>query len=270
MDATEVINSFFSDLKDAFGIDVPKFDTDEVVKEIEENYYPSLMKILQRDDSFFDEPRILCDINISELWRTGESNREAIWKHMQMCMFSSFLHGDINEKIGTIVKTLKNMWNSSGNHDNDEITRLLNDENSEDHFKEILEYLQETRLAKIFHEIVEQLDVSELDLNFENPQQIVEMLRNPEHPNIKKVVTKVQNIIKHKMERGEFTQNMLVAEVEGIKAKIQGIFGNIFNEALGGRRGDTPAHVLMGNSPEARRQRMLARLQKKQRDKNSQ
>jgi hypothetical protein len=71
------------------------------------------------------------------------------------------------------------------------------------------------------------------------------------------------------MQRGEFTQHTITAEVEAIKAKVQSLFGNMFNEMLGGRRADVPAAVLMGNTPEARRQRMLARLQKKQREKNS-
>jgi hypothetical protein len=38
---------------------------------------------------------------------------------------------------------------------------------------------------------------------------------------------------------------------------------------LGGRRGETPVATLMGNSPEARRQRMIARMQRKLREKNS-
>jgi hypothetical protein len=58
--------------------------------------------------------------------------------------------------------------------------------------------------------------------------------------------------------------------MEAVKAKITSIFGNIFNDALGGRQTDIPSAALLGNSPEARRQRMLARLQKKQREKNSQ
>jgi hypothetical protein len=54
--------------------------------------------------------------------------------------------------------------------------------------------------------------------------------------------------------------------VTGVQTCALPIF---FNEAMGLNRGETPAAVLVGNSPEARRQRMLARLQKKQRDKNS-
>jgi len=86
---------------------------------------------------------------------------------------------------------------------------------------------------------------------------------------MKRIIGRIQSKLQHKMERGEFTQQTIVREVEAIKAKIQSLFGNMFNDMLGGRRSDIPSTVLMGNSPEARRQRMLARLQKKHREKNS-
>jgi hypothetical protein len=186
-----------------------------------------------------------------------------------MLVFSSFLHGDIKEKIGTIFNTVKGMWNISG-QENDDISKILNNDESEGHFKEILEYFQNTRLAKIFMEIAENFDIKELELNFDNPQEIMDILRNPEHPAMKKVISKMKGIIQHKMQTGEISQQLITSEIEGIKAKLQSIFGNVFNDMLGGgRRGDVPATVLLSNSPEARRQRMLARLQKKQRDKNS-
>ena len=97
----------------------------------------------------------------------------------------------------------------------------------------------------------------------------METLRDPENPKMKRIINKIQGLIQEKMQRGELSQQQLIGEIEAIKAKVQSLFGNVFNDMLGGRRADVPSNVLMGNSPEARRQRMLARLQKKQRDKNS-
>ena len=270
METKEVFDAFYKDIQTTFfeNLQDSTEDIDVTVKHIEQTYYPELMKILQRDGTSFDKPVSFRGVNISTLWKENEASREAIWKHVQMCLFTSFFHGDIKDKIGSVLGSLKNIWNSSDS-ENDEITRILNDEESEGHFKEILEYLQNTRLAKVFMEIVEQVDVTELDLNFENPQEIVDILRNPEHPKMKRVISKIQNLIQQKMQRGEFTQQQIVSEIEGIKAKVQSLFGNVFNEMLGGRRSDVSSSVLMGNSPEARRQRMLARLQKKQREKNS-
>jgi hypothetical protein len=271
METNVVFDAFYKELQTSFFPDLPDSteDVDTTVKHIEQTYYPSLLKIVQRDDTFFTENALTFrGIEISKLWVENETSRETIWKHVFMCVLASFFHGDIKEKIGTVIGAVKGIWNSSG-QENDEITRLLNDEESEGHFKEIIDYLQNTRLAKIFMKLVEEIDITEIDLNFENPQELVDILRNPEHPKMKRVIEKIQGMIQQKMQRGEFTQQQIVAEIEGIKAKVQSLFGNVFNDMLGGRRADVPAHVLMGNSPEARRQRMLARLQKKQRDKNS-
>jgi hypothetical protein len=117
---------------------------------------------------------------------------------------------------------------------------------------------------------MESFDPIDFELNVTDPAELMEMLKNPENPAIKKVITKIQNTIKDKIRRGEFDQNTIAREIEAIKAKVMGLFGNIFNDALGGRRqGGAPPAALMGNSPEARRQRMVARLQRKLQEKNS-
>jgi hypothetical protein len=96
----------------------------------------------------------------------------------------------------------------------------------------------------------------------------MEMLKNPEHPVLKKFIAKVQGLMREKLMSGSYNQNQMMAEIEGIKAKVQSLFGNVLNEALGGAaRGDVTSAALMSNSTEARRQRMLARLQRKQREK---
>lgn len=268
MDSKTILESLKKDLQTSFPeIGFADEDVDVTVKQVE-SFYPFLLGVIQKDSSFFSEPRVLYGVNLSQLWNENESSREAIWKHIQMSVFASFLHGDIKEKIGTIFGAVKGLWNTSG-QENDEISKILNDEKSEDRFKEILEYVQNTRIAKMFMEIAENFDMDDLELNFDNPQEVVEILRNPEHPAMKKVISKIKGMVQQKMQRGEFTQQQITSEIEGIKAKLQSLFGNVFNDMLGGRSADVPSTVLMSNSPEARRQRMLARLQKKQRDKNS-
>lgn len=271
MEAVEVFKSFAADLQTAFSdiVHTVDLDTDNAVKHIETEFFPQVVKILQKDNSFFtDAERVLFGINLSQLWKVEGvtvETREAIWKHLQMCMFASFLHGDIKDKVGTIFSTVKSLWTGK----NDEISNLLNNEASEGRFKEILDYVLETRIVKIFMEIVEHIDITELDLNVSDPQKLMEVIKNPEHPSIKKIITKIQGIINDKIKSGQITQHQLISEIEAIKAKSVSMFGNVFNDALGGRRSDTSASALLSHSPEARRQRMLARLQKKQRDKNS-
>jgi hypothetical protein len=268
MDTSKIFQSFIDDIRKACSDVSPVLKFEDDLK-ILETFYPDALKILQRDDSFFSEkPRVLFNVDLSAIWARDGVSKEDLWKGFQLCVLSAFLHGDIKEKIGSMIDIFKSYWTKTGT-DSDEINKILNDKASENHFKEILEFIMNTRIAKIFTEIVEKIDVKALNINVENPDELIEMIKNPEHPTIKKIITKIQNMLKDKMKRGELTQQQITAEVEAIKAKVTSIFGNIFNDAMGLNRGETPAAVLVGNSPEARRQRMLARLQKKQRDKNS-
>ena len=271
METTEVFKNFTNDLKSAFSDVVTDvdLDTEKAVKQIETDFFPNIMKIVQKDETFFTEfPKLLFGLNLSQLWTTAGLTpeiRSSFWGHIQTCTIAAFMHGDIKEKIGTIITTMKSLWAGK----DDEISKVLNDERSEEHFKNILEFVMESRLAKIFKDIVEEFDVSEFEFDMSDPQKLIETLKDPNHPTIKKIVTKFQNLIKSKIESGQITQSQIMTEVEAIKAKVTGLFGNVFNDMLGGTRSNLPSTVLMGNSPEARRQRMLARLQKKQRDKNS-
>ena len=259
MDTKQVFDAFLADLKTAFPeISLPEYDLEKEVKVVEDMVFSSVLKIAQKDETFFtSQDRILFGINISELWKSSEPNREAIWKHMILISIAAFLHGDIKEKLGKILDTVKGLWSSSG-RENDEISKIL-------------EYVQNTRIAKMMLEMIEETNVEELvgDIDFSNPEEIMDLLKNPDHPKIKPIFAKVQQRVQEKLQRGQYTQQQLMSEIEGIKAKLQSMFGNVINEMLGGRRADVPSNVLMGNSPEARRQRMLARLQKKQREKNS-
>jgi len=262
MDVKEVFAQFCSDV---FPEEIIEIKTEENVEEFEA-FYPAIVLIVQKDVAFFNEDRIVFGRNLSSL---DESKRELIWKNMLPAMLSSFFHGDIKTKVSKISGIIKNLWNASG-QENDAVTQILNDEASEGRFKEVLDFILSSRLVKIFTSLIESFDPADFELDIKDPAELMELLKNPENPTVKKVVNKIQNTIKEKVRRGEFSQNTIATEIEAIKAKIMSLFGNIFNDALGGRRqGGAPPGVLMGNSPEARRQRMLARLQRKVQEKNS-
>lgn len=271
MEASVVFKTFLEDLHSMFPdtVSVSEIDIEATVQHVEKEFFPAVMKIFQKDVTFFTETeRCLMNINLSSLWsldKLTDMNRDSIWKHLQLSTIASFLHGDIKDKIGTIISTFKGLWAGK----DDEISRVLNDENSEGHFKALLDYVAETRLAKIFMQIVEEIDISEIELDFSNPAELVDILKNPEHPTMKKVISKIQRILQQKLESGAISQSQIQSEIEGVKARIQSTFGNVFNEALGGtgQRSGVSSAALLGNSPEARRQRMLARLQKKQMSK---
>ena len=223
--------------------------------------YSGVLLLLQKNPDFFQIERILFGVNLSALEPT-----DTLWKNLHMCLFSSFFHGDIKQKIGTILNTVKSVWSSSGQA-SDEVERVLDDEKTEDYLQEMFDYVTNLRSAKVIADILEEIDIESLGLSLENPAELFEIVRNPDNPIMKKAIDSVQRILRNKLESGHISQQQLMSDVEGIKARLQSMFGGVFNEMLGGRRGDTPGTVMMSNSPEARRQRMLARLQRKQREK---
>jgi len=256
MDPTQTFQEFHTYL----AVSAP-LDLDAAIGEIEA-FYPDIMKIVQKDAAFFDTPRVLFGTNLSDVFDSAD----AFWKNMLMCIMASFFHGDIKQKLGTIMNTVKSVWSASG-QTNDEVDRLLNDDNTKGHVEELIEYVTNLRSAKMFLNIIETIDIGSLDIRLDDPTKLVEMVRNPDNPVMQKCIETVQRALKQKLERGEFTQHQLHSDIEGVKAKVQSLFGNMFTEALGGRRADVPSAVMMSNSPEARRQRMLARLQRKQQEK---
>lgn len=268
MEASVVFKSFLEDLHSAFPdiVLIQEIDTETTVQHVEKDFFPAVMKIFQKDDTFFTETqRSLMNVNLSELWALEsmtDANRDSIWRHLQSCLIASFLHGDIKDKVGSLLSTFKGIWAGK----DDEISRVLNDENSEGHFKSLLDYVTGTRLAKVFMEVVEQIDINDIELDFSKPDELIDIMKNPEHPIMKKMISKIKGLLQQRLQSGGISQAQIQSEVEGIKARIQSIFGNMFNEALGGsgNRSGVSSAALLGNSPEARRQRMLARLQKKQ------
>ena len=264
MDSSSVFEVFLADLKSKYPDLSYTYDLDTTAKDVEA-FYPYAMQIVQKDGAFFDVERRMFGINLSELTVDDD-----LWKHIQFSAVASFFHGDIKSKFGTILSTAKSMWSGSG-HENDEISRVLNDDAAEGNLESLYTYIMETRIVKIVMEILEQIDLTKMDVGtIDSPEQLLDMVRNPEHPVLKKFISKVKGLLEEKMKRGSITQQQMMEEVEGIKAKIQSIFGNVLGEALGvaGRRADVPAAVLTSNSPEARRQRMIARLQRKRNEKS--
>ena len=257
----EAFQTFLTYLRKQYpSVEFHEHDADTNVREMEA-MYPSVLLLLQKKPDFFQTERILFGVNLSDLEVTDE-----LWKNLDMCLLSSLFHGDIKQKLGTILNTAKSVWSNSG-ETNSEVERILNDEKTEDYLQELYEYATNLRSAKVIADIFEEIANDSFGLSIENPMELVEMIRDPENPVMKKAIESVQKHIRTKIESGQITQQQLMSDVEGIKAKLQSMFGGVLNDMLGGRRGETAPAVMMSNSPEARRQRMLARLQRKQREK---
>jgi len=262
MDAKKLFKSFLNDLKSDFPEEKFVF-SEEHVKDFEELVGPRIVKVLQRDKSLFHEPFEVFEKDLSPLLRTA--SQEKYWKHIQSCAFASFLSGDMKEKISKLLESFKGVFEG---HES-ELDKVLGSEESRSKVSEIMEYVMTTKLAKVVSSLVETIDISSLGIDFDNPEDAIKSIQNPSNKIMENVMKKIKDELDLRLRRGDFTKEQLVRDIENIKVKIQEAFGDMFNDMLGGRKAEVASSDILGNTPEARRARMMARLRRKLNEKKT-
>lgn len=241
------------------GVDAPRA-SDELYKHIEETFLPHLLRVIKKDNTLFDEIELFPGVKIS--WDGSEES----WKKVHMAFLNAVLHGDPKEKFGKVSEALKGIFPQA-----DEVTSILEDEETKSSMSEIFELLMSTRLASVVSDMVQSIDFSNLGIDFEDPEKIMEMLRNPqESPVLTELMDRARALLEDRIKSGKINQEELRREIEMLRAKFQSSFGKYLNEALIGAPGNTTGNTasqIMSNHPEARRARMIARLQKRQQEK---
>ena len=127
MDTSKIFQEFIDEIRKTYPDITPVLTFEDDLKIIE-TYYPDALKILQRDDTFFSEkPRKVFGVDLSAMW-VREGPKEELWKLFQFSIMGAFMHGDIKDKIGSIIEIFKSYWTKTGT-DNDEINKILSDKN---------------------------------------------------------------------------------------------------------------------------------------------
>jgi hypothetical protein len=239
---------------------------EELFQHIEDTFLPHLLRVIQRDNTLMSEVELFPGIKVE--WDGSDES----WKRLTMALIYSVLHGNPNEKIGKIMETFKGMM-PGGTAQTDEIQKILEDEETQNSMSEMLELIMNTRLVSLVGEIVQSLEFADLNLNLEDPEQVLHMLQNPqENEALKEIMDRARMILEEKIKSGKIDQDGLRRDIENIRAKFQSSFGKYLNQAVlgedanGNTSGNT-AQTIMSNHPDARRARMLARLQKKHQQK---
>ena len=239
--------------------------SEDLFKHIEDTFLPHLLRVLQKDNA------LIAEVDLFPGMKATWAGDEKEWKLLHMAILYSVLHGNPQEKFGKILETVKSMV-PGGSPQADEISKILEDEENQNSFQEILELVMNTRLASLMGDIVQSIKFDDLNIDFENPEQVLNMMRNPqESPVLQELMERAKSVLEDRVKSGKINQQELVREIEMIRAKFQSAFGKYLNEMIvgdtgGGTTGNTSQQIL-SNSPEARRARMLARLQKKQKEK---
>jgi hypothetical protein len=264
MEHLRKLRQFFRDKDYTFRI--PHVD-EEMVKHLEDTLLPHLLRVLKKDNTLIAEVELFPGLKCDHLW---DGSDEA-WKRLQMALLHAVLQGDLKEKFGKITEQLKGLF--PGNEAQaDEIANILNDEENQNSIQEMFELLMNTRLASVIGDIAQSMATMDFGLNLENPEEILNMMRNPkDHPVMNEIMERAQQLLEDKIRRGHINQQELVREIEMLRAKFTSSFGKYLNEMIvgdagGGTTGNTSAQI-MSNSPEARRARMMARMAKRRQEK---
>lgn len=238
---------------------------EELFVHLENTFLPHLLRVVQKDNTLLSEVELFPGIKVE--WEGTDDN----WRRLHMALMYSVLHGNPKEKFSKILESVKGMI-PGGSAQADEIQKILEDEDTQNSMSEMLELIMSTRLVSLIGEIVQSLEFTDLNINLEDPAQLLHMLQNPqENEALKEIMDRAKMILEDKIKSGKIDQNALRRDIETIRAKFQSSFGKYLNQAVlgedaGNTTGNTP-QVILSNHPDARRARMLARLQKKQQQK---
>jgi hypothetical protein len=239
--------------------------SEELFSHIEDVFLPHLLRVLKKDATLMAEVELFPGVKVP--WEGTDEE----WSLLNMALLYSVLHGDPQEKFGKIFESIKGLI-PGGETGTNEISRILEDEETKSSIQEMLDLVMNTRLASLVGEIAQAVKYDDLDLDFENTEKMLEMIRNPqESPVLQELAERAKRVMEDKVRTGKLNQQELIREIETIRAKFQSSFGRYLNEVIvgdagGGTTGNT-SHQILSNSPDARRARMLARLQKKQKEK---
>jgi hypothetical protein len=238
---------------------------EEQFEHIENVLLPHLLRVIQRDNTLLSEIELFPGLKVD--WEGTEEN----WSKLHMALVHAVLHGNPKEKFGKILEAVKGAMPGNSTQA-DEIQKILEDEETQSSISEMLELVMSTRLVSLVGDVMQSISLANLDLD--DPEKLMEMLRNPQgSPVLMELMDRAKNVLEEKVRSGKINPSELRRDIERIRAKFQSSFGKYLNEALLGDNarpttGNTSQEIL-SNHPDARRARMLARLQKKQQQKSA-
>jgi hypothetical protein len=264
MNSIKTFRKFLVELHLKFPEQFPTNKLDETeIDKFHKTFIDHSIEIITRKESIWESPKVVFGYDLSELWKNTDCH-DMIWKNLQGCLVASMFHGKLEEKMGenmpTITTILKGLMG-----ENNEIDDILNDDSKQSKLIEFFEFLKETKIASLLLSLFEKIDFSELDVNIGSTvEEMQEKLKNIQNdPAMVKIQNNIKSILEEKSRTGEFSREIILREIEQIKEKIRELFGDVFDDILGTRKADVPSEVITSNTPEARRARMIARMQRK-------
>jgi hypothetical protein len=273
----DILSEFLTDLKKArpeletfIAAEYSTIDNAKEAAFFTEIYRPLAMDFIKKNEDIFKEPRFfLRGIDFSTFYsELSSKDQNNVWDFLRTGLVASYIGDDW-------MKTIKDIWTKVSGKEGDEIDEILNDTKTKSNIEELFEYFKETRIFKLGMEMLESLTLDQFGidgLDFTDPAKIIELLKNPDNPIMQRAMGVVHNFVEAKIRSGNLKKEHLIYEMEAIREKFKHSLGKIFQEGIFGEapRGSShQAEVLLSSSPDARRARMMARLQRKHRERQT-
>jgi hypothetical protein len=255
------------ELTETLDREYPSIDSQKESAYFTDVYRPIALEIIQKDVKLFETPRFfLRGIDFSTFFEELNAKKKAsVWNFLRTGLVASYIGEDW-------VKTLKEMWSKYTGKEQSEIDEILGDSSTKGSIEELFEFFKETRIFKLGLEMVENLKLEQFgveELDMTDPAALLSMLKDPNHPFMQRAVGVVGAFVENKIKNGSLKKEDLVRELEMIREKFKHSLGKVFKESIFGEspRDTQRAEVLLSSNPDARRARMVARLQRKLRDR---
>jgi len=243
-----------------------EYATIDGIKESEffkDTYRPLAMELIKKDESIFSVPRVLLrGIDFSSFWKElSPKDADTVWDFLRTALVSSYIGEDW-------IKTLKDLYSSYTGKGTSEIDEVLGDDGIKGGIEELFEFFKETKIFKLGMEIMENVKLEQFglgELDFTDPIALLNMLKSPDNPIMARVIKVVGSFVENKIKNGSLKKEEIIAEAEMLSEKFKHSLGKIFQDGIFGTTATEtqPAAVLLSSHPDARRARMLARLQRK-------
>jgi len=255
-----------------------------------ENVSPNVDLIVSKNIELFDKKEILDGINIKFIFVETESepNREVVWKYVEalylyaQAYLKLYKENGIEDEMKKYMETmgfnqenfnkiLENLQKQAENTSNE--TNTTGDEKPSvpPEMEKIADSLFGGMIGNLAKEIASEINPSELQIDPNNPEALLQNLFSPDKGNLMNLVQNISGKLQTKLDNGQLNQQELFNEANSIMSNLQNMPGmsNMMNNMTsGGMPGIDPSMMaglmsgLMGGAAKKSNSKNLSLLPK--------
>jgi hypothetical protein len=220
-----------------------------------ENVSPYVDLIVSKNIELFDKTNVLSDINIKFIFVETESepNREVVWKYVEALYLYAQAYMKLYKESGIEDEMKKYMETMGFNQENfnkilenlkTQAEHTANEPNTPSaekpvvppEMEKIADSLFGGMIGNLAKEIASEINPSDLHLDPNNPQELLQNLFSPDKGNLMNLVQNISGKLQTKLDKGQLNQQDLFNEATNIMSNLQNMPGmsNMMNNMASG------------------------------------